>query len=64
MYWLFAGTTLETSTGEQLTLERMAGVFVIILSGMVGGIFCLVCEFFLAAYKDTLQDKAEGVSFK
>ena len=54
----------ETTGGEQLNMEQMAGIFIVFAIGIGLGLICMVFEYLCAASTDTFKDNIEGVRIK
>lgn len=58
---LFKGSGSETTGGEQLNLEQMAGIFIVLAAGIGLGLISMVFEYIFAASADSFRDRQEGV---
>ena len=54
----------ETTGGEQLNMEQMAGIFIVFAAGIGLGLICMLFEYLFAASADTFKDNIEGVCVK
>ena len=61
---LLAESGSETTGGEQLNMEQMAGIFIVFAIGIGLGLICMVFEYLCAASTDTFKDNIEGVRIK
>ena len=51
----------ETTGGEQLNMEQMAGIFIVFAVGIGLGLVCMVFEYIFAASSDSFRDHLDGV---
>ena len=47
--------------GEQMTLWRMLGLFLVLASGLALGLILIICEYTFAGYRDVVEDRLQGV---
>ena len=62
-YFNISDSGSETTGGEQLNMEQMAGIFIVFAIGIGLGLICMLFEYLFAASADTFNDRLEGVGF-
>ena len=60
-YVFFLDSGSETTGGEQLNMEQMAGIFIVFAVGIGLGLVCMVFEYIFAASSDSFRDHLDGV---